>query len=211
MRRAAILFSSTSGIQLTGGPGWINNDRFDIEAKPASGKAVSQAEMQLMMQSLLEDRFQLKAHRETREVPTFDLVVVKPAKLRSSVEGSPPIPGMPPQPRGMLRTFTLGRPTSAAALVQTMYGNGVSISNLAMQLESWAGRPVTDKTNLTGLFDIRLEFSIAASRPTTDSASDPPGPSIFTAIQQELGLKLESAKGPIEVLVIDSVQKPSEN
>jgi len=214
MLRAGVLFSNVSGLQVIGGPNWISTERFDIEAKPPAVNAISQEEMQLMMQSLLESRFQLKVHSDLREVPTYNLVVVKSGKLPPSDADAPPPPGLPPQPRGMLRTFTIGKPPSSiAALIQTMYGRGVSTSTLAMQLESWAGRPVFDKTNSTGLYDIHLEFSPAASRPqaTTDTASDPSGPSIFTAIQQELGLKLESSKGPVEVLVIDSVQRPSEN
>ena len=73
LRRGAILFSNTSGLQIIGGPGWIRTDHFDVEAKPP-GDPASQAEMQMMVQSLLEDRFQLKTHREMREVPTYDLV-----------------------------------------------------------------------------------------------------------------------------------------
>jgi uncharacterized protein (TIGR03435 family) len=214
LRRGEVLFSSTLGIEVIGGPSWMNNDRFDVEAKPPANQTSSQSEMQLMVQSLLEDRFQLKAHREMREAPTFDLLVAKAGKLKLSEEGSPPpIQGLPPQPRGMLRTFTMTRPTSAAALVETMYGRAVSSSTLASQLSSWAGRPITDKTKVTGLFDVFLQFSPVAStaQPAPDSAIEPSGSSIFTALQQELGLKLEPSKGQREAIVIDHIEKPTEN
>jgi uncharacterized protein (TIGR03435 family) len=113
----------------------------------------------------------------------------------------------------------MGKP-DPSALVFTMYGLAVPMSALTTELESWSHRPVTDKTNLKGSFDVLLRFSPEASRatappvgaqPDTPAAPDPPGPSIFTAIQEDLGLKLESSKGQTEVLVIDSVQRPTEN
>jgi uncharacterized protein (TIGR03435 family) len=175
--------------------------------------------MQRMLQSLLEDRFQLKAHYDTREVPTYDLVVVKEGKLQaSSTDKAPPSTTpqgekLPPMPRGVISTFVIGQPR--LPLVETVYGQAIPISALASSMESWAGRPVRDKTNLTGSFDVVFQFSPRQPSATVVEQgappSDPSGPSIFTAIQQELGLKLESSKGPVEVLVIDSVSKPSEN
>jgi uncharacterized protein (TIGR03435 family) len=224
MRRGAALFSATSAIQIIGGPGWITSDRFDVEAKPAGDHPIAQSEMQLMLQALLEDRFHLKAHYEMREVPTYNLVVAKEGKMRASSDENPPpsttLQGekLPPLPRGRISTFVIGRPTPP--LVMTMYGHAIPISALATTLESSAGRPITDKTNLSGLFDVLLQFSpqqqsglsaADGTQGTVSPVSDPSGPSIFTAIQQELGLKLESSKGPVEVLVIDSVSRPTEN
>jgi uncharacterized protein (TIGR03435 family) len=217
--RGQFLFSSPTALQVIGGPTWITKDRFDIEAKPSEDHLIAQPEMQLMLQSLLEDRFQLKVHREMREVPTYDLVVAKEGKLQaSSDDKAPPSTTpqgekLPPLARGKISTFAIGQPK--LPLVHTMYGHAIPISALAITLASWAGRPVTDKTNLNGVFDLVLQFS--APQPTStvvgqDSPpTDPPGPSIFTTIQQELGLKLESSRGPVEVLVIDSVQRPTEN
>ncbi|HEY2385029.1 MAG TPA: TIGR03435 family protein [Terriglobia bacterium] len=82
--RGSVLFSSKAGIQVVGGPGWITSDRFDVEGKPSVGDVIKQPEMQLMVQSLLDDRFQLKAHYESREVPVYHLVLVKEGKMRRS-------------------------------------------------------------------------------------------------------------------------------
>jgi uncharacterized protein (TIGR03435 family) len=222
MRRAAFLFSSTAALQIIGGPGWMNNDRFDIEAKPPQDHPVTQVQMQSMMQALLEDRFQLKTHREMREVPTYNLTIVKEGKMKVSGESLPASvtaqgEKLPPMPRGRISTFVIGKPRRP--LVMTMFGNAIPISTLIPQLESAAGRPITDKTNLKELYDVLLQFSPEQSANSlappdatqTSPPSDPSGPSIFTAIQQELGLRLEPSKGSVEVLVIDSVQRPSEN
>jgi uncharacterized protein (TIGR03435 family) len=224
MAQASVLFSTASGIQVTGGPAWIGSDRFYIEAKPPDGAVPSQQDLQLMMQSLLEDRFQLKAHRETRELPTYDLIVVKQGKMRLSsdksvssstrTQAASPVPQLPP---GALSTFGLG-----PGPVLTMLGRGVTMSTLIRGLETWARRPIADKTNLAGLFDVLLRFTVEEStaallspanggQGVPASPTDPAGPSIFTAVEQELGLKLVSSKAPVEVLVIDSVSKPSEN
>ena len=93
-----------------------------------------------------------------------------------------------------------------------MSGSGISISRLTNMLSSRLDRPIIDKTNLIGTYDFTLKCApYAASPAALDSPTEPIGPSIFTAIQEQLGLKLESARGPVEVLVIDSVQKPTEN
>jgi uncharacterized protein (TIGR03435 family) len=242
-------------IQIIGGPTWIDSDRYDIQAKAdCSGGKLSNEQTQLMMQSLLEDRFQLKAHKETRELPVYNLVVGKDGpKLKASADqtptifaGGPPtpcdpdaakfaLPPPPPPPRGggpgalpdlsnvpRGAMFMMMSPTG-----MTMVTNGAPIANLVGMLTQQVGRPVIDKTDLKGLFDFKLTFSpegiqnpFGGGPPgggppigglsTTPNNSADPVPSIFTAIQ-ELGLRLESTKGPVEVLVVDSVQKPTEN
>src|SRR5262249_18462051 len=153
----------TSALQIIGGPGWMVNDRFDIEAKPPQDHPVTQTEMQSMMQALLEDRFQLKTHREMREVPTYNLIVVKEGKTKVSTGESQPASltaqdeKLPQMPRGKISTFVIGKPSRP--LVMTMYGNAIPISTLIPQLESAAGRPITDKTNLKELYDVLLQFS----------------------------------------------------
>ena len=102
MQRGIVLFSSASGIQVIGGPNWINSEHFDIEAKPTDSHAISQDDMQQMTQSLLEERFQLKWHYEMREVPVYDLVVAKEGKLRLS-DKKPT--GLPPLPQGRLTVY----------------------------------------------------------------------------------------------------------
>jgi uncharacterized protein (TIGR03435 family) len=245
-------------LQIIGGPPWMDADRYDVQAKAdCSGGKLSREQTQLMMQSLLEERFQLKAHMETRDLPVYNLVVAKGGpKLKASEDQTPtPIqlnggpqpcdpelanlipPPPPPPPRGggpegrgglpdlsnMPRgaMFVMMSPTG-----MTMGTNGAPITNLVNFLSQQVGRPVIDKTDLKGLFEFKLTFSpeglqtpfggpppgggpAPGGLSTTPNASDP-NPSLFTAIQ-ELGLRLESTKGPVEVLVVDSAQKPTEN
>jgi uncharacterized protein (TIGR03435 family) len=198
--------------QIVGTPGWVDADLFDIEAKAVSGgNPTPPCEMRLMLQSLLAERFQLKAHFEKRESPVFNLVVVKPGKMTLSTDQTalgPPTPFDPsaPPPRGTLITRS-GSPGT------TISGTAVPMERIVSALMGSSpearDRPLIDKTELKGLFDVHLQFTI--ERPGATPLSDPAGPSFFTAIQEQLGLKFESAKAPVDVLVIDSVQKPSEN
>jgi uncharacterized protein (TIGR03435 family) len=202
--------------QIIGGPDWANTDHFDIQAKPEGNAPVLPNEQtKAMLQSLLEDRFQLKAHRETRDLPVYNLVLVKSGP-KLSADQTPPDPRqafiyfgerLEPLPRGAMRMFTGPSGT-------TLTGNAISISQVISLLEGKSDRVIIDKTGFDRLLDVRLEFSeldlrhdLGAAAP---DAGTPAFPSLFSAIQ-ELGLKLESAKAPLEVLVIDSVQKPSEN
>jgi len=231
--------------QIEGAPAWIDVDRFDVEAKPEGDTRPRrpQTELQLMIQSLMEDRFQLKAHREIKDLPVFDLVVGRGgSKLKLSAHQTPivrnepelvscepppppPPPGTAPPrsstgavlPRGGVRVIAMPGPSS---FTLTLTANAMPLSSLIALLQAYAGRPIIDKTDLKGLFDITLQFSLETATTDADSttgqaipipALDPSGPSVFTAIQEQLGLRLEPATGPIEVLVVDSVQKPSEN
>jgi uncharacterized protein (TIGR03435 family) len=221
--RAGTLFSNGSGISIIGGPGWIANDRFDVEAKTSSNH--SQPEMQSMAQALLEDRFQLKWHYETRDMPVYNLVVVKEGRMKLSADQDPastavspsPVPSVPLR-RGAITAVSM-EPRGPSGLILHMIGNAAPMPALVNMLEGWANRPVFDKTGLKGLFDIHVPFSSEATSgawilPTNETrAAGAPdtGVSLFTAIQEELGLKLESSKAPLEVLVIDSIQKPTEN
>jgi uncharacterized protein (TIGR03435 family) len=212
--------------QLVGAPSWIDTDHFDVEAKAGGDQAaIPSDQIQLMLQSLLEDRFQLKVHWEMREIPVYNLLVAKDGpKVKLSPDqtatgtGGPapsPDPATPP-PRGTMRVFGKPSPSSPATLV-TMSATAIPMSTLLNMLPAYVGRPVIDKVDLKGLYDLRLEFvpealSVApAGQAAPPVPLDPVGPSIFTALEEQLGLKLESAKGPVEVLVIDSVSKPSEN
>ena len=250
-------------MQIAGGPSWIDSERWDIEATAdCSGGALSREQIQLMIQSMLQSRFQLKSHMETREMPIYNLVVAKDGpKIKASADQTPPGAGRqgPPQPcepapangapapappplplpgqrggpgdpnfvmpRGAI--LMMGNPTG-----QTLQASAMPISTLVGLLQQQVGRPVVDKTDLNGLFDFKLEFSreglapqgnpfggpappgpgpgAAGPGPGAGAAAADPVPSLFTAIQ-ELGLRLESARGPVEVLVVDSVQKPTEN
>jgi uncharacterized protein (TIGR03435 family) len=202
--------------RVVGGPAWIDTDRFDIQAKADDSiTSLAPDQANLMLQSLLEDRFQLKAHIETREVPVYNLVVAKGGhKMKLSEDQGPygasgsqrglPVDARGPVPRGMVRVT---RDASGRILT----GSSARIATLLTFLRSEAGRPVYDKTDLNQLFDfaIHLPGPLTQTLPAPETATEP-ATSIFTAVQ-DLGLRLESAKGPIQVLLVESVQRPSEN
>jgi uncharacterized protein (TIGR03435 family) len=241
-------------LPLIGGPGWMDSDRFDVQATTdCSGGAIPRERLQLMVQSLLEDRFRLKAHLETRELPIYELVVGRDGpKIKRSADQAPPVLSMtlpgpcepassttpPPFPggRGGL-PFGPGVAPPRGSTFMMMGTSGMTVrataTRMAMvigMLQQQLGRTIVDKTGLEGLYDFELTFSpeglespfgrgfplpppaagIPATSATAPATASDPVPSLFTAVQ-ELGLKLESTKGPVEVLVIDSVDKPSEN
>ena len=179
--------------QISGGPGWMASAGFDIQAAPAPGTAEPPREQVLqMIQALLADRFQLALHRETRQLPLYALVVPKNA----AGKGGPKL-----KPAG-----------TAAGRTQTKMGqlivSKMNMTALASILSFDLKRPVRDQTGLQGDFAFTLEWTPELRDSTADPASRP---SLFTAVQEQLGLKLESMQGPLEVLVIDRVEKPSEN
>jgi len=196
--------------QIIGGPSWIDTDHFDIEAQAKGNSGpISPDKMRVTVQVLLEDRFQLKVHRETREMPVLDLVVGESGlKMKLSEDQTLPTgqtstsydssgQNGEPLPHGSMRVST----SLSATIIS---GNSVPISRLVSALQGQLARMVFDKTDRKELFDFNLRFS------SQGAPSLSPGPSLFTAIQ-EPGLKLESAKAPLEVVVINSAQKPSEN
>ena len=167
------------------GPGWAESAGFDIEAKAGeSAGEVPHEQVLKMIQALLADRFQLTMHRETRQLPVYNLVIGKGgATMKMADSNAEPT-----------RTTMMGE-----LVTQKM-----SMTMLANVLVFELQRPVIDATGLKGDFAFRLEWSRGPGE------SDA-GPSLFTAVQEQLGLRLESAKGPVEVVVIDHVEKPSEN
>jgi bla regulator protein blaR1 len=203
--------------QITGGPAWINTDRFDINAKaeshneadafPADPSKLTDEQrktgadrMRERLRDLLADRFQLVIRRESKEQQVYALVVAKGGpKLQGSKEG-----------KGMMR---LGR--------GMLSGEGVEPAFLATALSGRLGRPVIDKTGLTGKYDFELKWTpdpgqFGPPGPPPPGVQlppppDPNGPSLFTALPEQLGLRLQSEKAPAEVLVIERVDKPSEN
>ena len=193
---------------IIGAPAWTDMERFDIEAKAPPGVNLTPEQMRVMVQSMLIERFRLKAHWEMRDMATYNLVVAKSGiKAKLSEDQSPiGIDG----PRGVVRTIAKPSPSG---ITVSMSANALPIDTLVSTLQGYAGRPVFDKTALQGLFDVRLEFFLEASNNNGAQPlpSDPMGPIFTTAIEEQLGLKLESARGPAEVLVIDSVEKPSQN
>ncbi len=208
--------------QIAGGPGWIDSAGYDIDAKAAG--ATDRRHVFAMLQSLLEDRFKLKAHRETKELPVYDLIAAKGGlKLPSPKEGAclstassnwaggrlPPPGGVqtPLPPCGDISVMLL--PGGAR-----MQGGNVTMAEFIRVLSMALGSSVIDKTGFSGPFDVRLDFlpdETTAALPAPPSPPDEPKASILNAIQEQLGLKLEAAKGPVEVLVVDHVERPTEN
>jgi uncharacterized protein (TIGR03435 family) len=167
------------------GPDWLNSDEasYDIAAK--TGERTPKPQIRLMLQSLLAARFKLTFHRETRQLPVYELIVAKSGpKMR------------PPAPGGDGGISSQGGSVSA---------NRVTMAFLATTLARYIKTPVFDKTGLSGSFSFSFEYALN-DRENSDK------PSIFTAVQEQLGLKLQPAKGPVEVLVIDHAEKvPTEN
>jgi uncharacterized protein (TIGR03435 family) len=217
--------------QILGGPEWINTDGYDIEAK-AEGDP-SQRQLLLMLQSLLEDRFKLKVHRETRELPVYAMTVAKGGLKLPSPKAGGCFTGDPnaPDSSGRPKAVPPGQPYFPCGVAVVMFnspgprmlGGQVSTTDLAQSLTSILGRTILDKTGFTGKFDLHLEFALDEALAGLLGPNAPPfrlqerrpgeldSPSIFAALQQQLGLKLESSKGPAEVLVVDHVERPTEN
>jgi bla regulator protein BlaR1 len=203
--------------QILGAPSWLNSHSYDIEAKVDSSvvgdlQKLSLAQRKLMLQPLLVDRFKLQVHPETKDLPVYELVVAKSGpKLKEAKPGdtySNGIKGPDGHSGPGLMWIQDGHLTCQA----------IPISDLARLLSQRLGHNVLDKTGLTGKYDYVVQWPREeAQAPMSDGAEggapapDSSEPSIFTAIQEQLGLKLESGRAPVEVLVIDHVEAPSEN
>jgi bla regulator protein blaR1 len=224
-----MLIMSAYGVsphQISGAPSWLNSERYDIEAKMDSstadelrklGEDERRVERQQMLQTLLADRFKLTIHRESKELPVYALVIAKDGpKFQEAKPGDTYSNGIKGPD---------GRPGAGMMLMGngTLTAQGVPLVNLVRLLTRELGRTVIDKTGLTSKYDFTLKWTeereapmfkgTEGSQPGTGGTSVPEssGPSIFTAVQEQLGLKLESEKGPVDILIIDHVEKPSEN
>jgi uncharacterized protein (TIGR03435 family) len=176
------------GFQLAGEPRWMDTDMYDIVATTGSSEKIPPDQFKLLLQNLLADRFALKVHWETRETSIYALMLDKNGPKFKESSG----------------TQEPGINTSKGSGRGRMQGTGEPISILTSNLGNQLGAIVLDKTGLPGVYDWTLEWGLD---PTADSTE----PSIFTALREQLGLRLNSQKGPMETLVIDSVKKPSEN
>jgi uncharacterized protein (TIGR03435 family) len=257
MRQA---FGQLQDFQLIGGPDWIGSDRFDIEAKIEGGAPMTPLVLQSVIRQILEERFALKTHRETRELPIYALMVarsdgrlgpnLKPSSTECSTmmsqRGRGPAPGGAPGPdaRGGVAITRSGPPPDGrggpgraggpppfdfdAPPVCGQRGGGfgrlraggTTMADFATMISGTAQRVVIDKTRLTGYYDIALTYTptgdqLPQGAPPPGAPAPPPidpdGPSFFTAIQEQLGLKLDNQRGPVDVVVIDSIQQPTEN
>lgn len=200
-------------------PRWAITDKFDIQARTDGSPAKdAKDQMRLMMRSLLADRFKLALHFETRQGPAFGLLALKPGQtgplLRphpndSSCSSAP----APNQPGGQFPAVCGGlspMPSSAPGLVRFGARN-VTMEFIANMLTSMGAldQPILDQTGLAGTFDFALEWVFQP--PGTNLQTDLPGPLFMDAVREQLGLKLESRRGPVEVLVLDHVERPSQN
>lgn len=204
--------------QVVGGPAWLYSEPYDVEAKAAGNPDSSQS--RVMLQSLLAERFHLVVHHETRELPMFALVTAKkdarpPAGLVRAKDGDctlsqdvPPPPLEAGKPAYCRVTQQLRQQDNGAPLMQ-LRGHGVSLSMLARNLASTVNQQVTDDTGIAGNYDVSVDYAPYNANDLTKS--DTAVPSLFTALQEQLGLKLESRKGPVEVFVIDRAEKPTAN
>jgi uncharacterized protein (TIGR03435 family) len=229
--------------QISGGPGWLNSEKFDIEAKADDSsiaepwklseeqRKLAQDRSKRMLQALLADRFKLTLHRETKELPVYALVVAKngPKIQQASTDELRPANAKEPQ------DFRKGPPNGPILKGRGLFmrpgqltGTAAPLTLLAETLSNQPelGRIVLDKTGLQGNYDFTLKWALDERQnqmfrgpgdggkegPGSDNAPPPDsGPSLFTAIQEQLGLKLESQKGPVEILIIDGAERPSEN
>lgn len=220
---------------IIGAPGWVKTNRYDVQAKVSPEDApkldkLKFDERRSMLLPLLVERFNLKYHHETREMTSYALVIAKggpklkaseaqpappdakPGEPAASPKAADPVPGKPPQ-RRMLRYMGRGH----------LEGEGSNTEMLARVLSQQLGRTVIDKTGLTGSYDYTLQWTPddapppmpgggeGGGPPRNESESDAVGASLLTAVQEQLGLKLESVKGPADVIVIDHIDLPSEN
>jgi len=193
--------------QVTGGPEWADSARFDIEAKGEAG--AKQKDFAPMLRALLKERFQLVVRRETKEMPIYALVLArKDGKLGPQMKETTcqvyDAEHPPPTPKpGEMRPMGCGGGSMGPGRLRE---SGAQVANLALSLSGLDDRVVLDQTGLKGKYDISLDWT-----PDNRRADDNAGPSLFTALQEQLGLKLESAKGPVDMIVIEKAEKPTEN
>ena len=228
--RQLVTFAYQLGqFQLVGGPSWLADDKFDITAKmegnpewegPGSGKPDP---IQLAMRTLLAERFKLKVHVESRDLDAYALMLVKPGVMGPALKPSTTdckalgdlarqgkLPPGPPQPvNGVV-------PCSIQGRIGQISFDGFPMSQAAMMMVGQAGRPVVDRTGLSGNWQFVMTFAQerplgAPAPPNEQTLPDPNAPSFFTALQEQLGLKLESTKAPFEVTVIDTAEHPADD
>jgi uncharacterized protein (TIGR03435 family) len=212
-------------IRLVGGPDWIRSERFDIVAKaeqpfPSWGPAGPPMPLLLMVRMLLAERFGVVVHQETRELPVFALTVARedrkfgpeitPSKLDCENQPAGPRPPLGPRGGGNAQ-LTCGMRIGPGQMVM----GGVPMPQFATVLSNFVQRVVLDRTNLAGAFDFRLSWTperIPQGAPPPGAPPlppvDPNGPSLFAALQEQLGLKLDSTRAPLEILVIDRAERP---
>jgi uncharacterized protein (TIGR03435 family) len=190
--------------QVTGGPAWMESEKYDMAGKPDAPGQPSVDQMKMMIQKLLADRFQLKFHFEKRDLPAYAVMITKTgAKIIKSQDDPKGYPG-----------WSFRRTAAGTALT---FRNS-PMSQVSAILQNFLDKPVVDESGLSERYDFTVTFTLDPAQMTrlggapTPAAENPDAaPDVFTAFQQQLGLKLEATKAPVDVMVIDKVEKPSEN
>jgi len=202
---------NVNSFNVLGGPDWTDSAGWDIVAKtkvvPGQSTRDAIADMSVMLQSVLEERFKLKTHLETRELPVYVLTVAKGGLKMKQAPCDRTEPACQIQLQGLIKTW----PTP-------VWGSFGAMTDFLVRLATATNgqRKIIDNTGLTGIYDYHMEW-VYQPPPGPDDpekrtdAADSPGVSIFSALEQQLGLKLESAKAPVEVLIIDHAEKPESN
>jgi uncharacterized protein (TIGR03435 family) len=214
----------TLPVQVIGLPDWAQSDRYDVAAKGKPG--ATQDEQQQMWRAMLADRLKLQAHYETRERSGYNLVFARADKhLGPQFQPATLDCTRPPEPLSgalnekRIEEFSMSRcgvMMMMSAATQALFSGSVPMNTLARTLSSSAGRPVVDRTGLAGSYSVKLNFARDAPFPipgggTAAPAQTDEAPSLFTAVQEQLGLKLESTTVQGQVLVVDHIERPTEN
>jgi uncharacterized protein (TIGR03435 family) len=203
---------------VVGGPGWIDSEGFDIiataERPPRNRPDGFPEELLAMIRALVQDRFKVRVHNEQREAPIYAMVLT-----RSDGKTGPSLHPVADACAEAMKALAEKTPRSErppcsfGATAGRLIGTGVTLTMFANVLSGFVGRNVVDRTGLNGSFDIELTYdpASAAKAPPGPTTRDDTAPSIFTALQEQLGLKLESTRGTVDVLVIDQAERPSPN
>jgi len=209
--------------QLSGEPPWFKSERYDLEAKMDESVADGLQKLspdenklarQQMLQALLADRFGLVIHHEQRDFPLYKLVIAKNGpKLQEAKLGDTYANGIKyPNGPGGAGAIQMHMTVKGQLETEEFKGQAMSIGDLCQSLGRILNRPVLDRTGLVGRYDVTFEFEVDLPNPAQpDALTDPGALTLFAAIQQQLGLKLESGKGPFDVIVIDHIERPTAN
>jgi uncharacterized protein (TIGR03435 family) len=198
-----LVYDDRRAVRITGGPNWLGTARFDVEAKAENPTQTTEASLQEMLRNLLLDRFKLKLHLEDREMRGVALVISKNGPKLARAQYAP-------------------RKGSFIRENGTLVGRGVAMAELAEELSYWLRRPIIDATTLQGRFDVRLRYTPQDGElippppppppgPPSRTTDEPEPPSVFDAIQEQLGLRLEARNVRLQLIVVDSAEQPQPN
>ena len=197
--------------QIVGGPSWIDDERYDVQAAPVTqsrDRIATPQEIAVRIQAMLADRFKLVLRREMREMQLYDLRVARPGALRANTDTCAPR-GREPKATDDARPYCGLSSRADSGGLEHLVGTGVPMPILARRLQQLVEAIVVDQTDLAAAYDFTLDYvrprDFAERRDVTD------GVSIFTALQEQMGLRLLPRRAPVEVMVIDSVERPTEN